>query len=93
MHKTLKTSSGVGMNELTRIHREVPKTIEGLRDALFDEINLIRSGNGNIARAHAMAKIADKILESLKMQINSAVTLEELQKSAPILIGSDKNGT
>ena len=33
----------------------VPKTIEGLRDAIFDEINQLRSGKGNLQQARAVA--------------------------------------
>lgn len=47
----------------------IPKTTEGLRDALFDEINLIREGKSNPQRAREIARMADKIIDSIKVQI------------------------
>lgn len=48
---------------------EIPKTAEGLRDALFDEINQIRKGKGNIPRAKVIAQLAHRIIEAARLSI------------------------
>ena len=47
----------------------VPKTIEGLREALFDELNLVRSGKGNLQRSRAVAQLASQSIDSIRVQI------------------------
>lgn len=42
---------------------------EGLRDALFDEMDLMRAGNTNPTRANAMAKLALGVVELVRMQL------------------------
>jgi hypothetical protein len=41
----------------------IPKTIEGLRDALFDEINSLRSGQGNLQQARAIAQLSAQAID------------------------------
>lgn len=50
----------------------IATTAEGLRDALFDEINQLRSGKGNIQRAKVIAQLAHRIIEAarLSLQVN-----------------------
>lgn len=50
----------------------IPTTAEGLRDALFDEINALRTGKGNLMRAKIVAQLAHRIIEAarLSMQVN-----------------------
>ena len=47
----------------------VPRTSAGLRDAIFDEIDAIRNGTGNPTRANAVAKLANGIVETVRMEI------------------------
>lgn len=47
----------------------IDNTIEGLREALFDEINAFREGKGNPARARAICTAAKNIVDSIRVQI------------------------
>lgn len=54
----------------TMLHSDpVARTSAGLRDAIFDEIDAIRSGNSNPTRANAVAKLATGIVETVRMEI------------------------
>jgi hypothetical protein len=57
----------------------VSRTSAGLRDAIFDEIDAIRSGESNPTRANAVAKLATGIVETVRMEID---VQKHLQKSA-----------
>lgn len=47
----------------------VVHTSEGLRDAIFDEIDAIRTGTSNPTRANALAKLATGIVEIVRMEM------------------------
>lgn len=47
----------------------VPKTTEGLRDALFDEINALRAGTTTPQRSKAIAHMAARIIDSVRIQV------------------------
>jgi len=50
----------------------IERTSIGLRDALFDELDLLRSGEGNAQRAQAVAKLSAQIVSSVKMELDFA---------------------
>lgn len=43
---------------------ELPRTSEGLREALFHEIDLFRKGKGNRGRALSISEMAKQITQS-----------------------------
>jgi len=45
------------------------RTSEGLRDALFDELDLLRQDKSNSHRAMAVAKLATQIINSVRLEI------------------------
>lgn len=45
------------------------RTSAGLRDALFDELDSLRDGTGNPTRANAVAKLADQVVNTVKMEL------------------------
>ena len=47
----------------------VQRTSAGLREAIFDEIDAIRSGKSNPTRANAVAKLATGVVETVRMEI------------------------
>jgi uncharacterized membrane protein len=51
---------------------EIDRTGQGLRDALFDEIDMIRSGKGDRRRAVAIAALAGRVMETVKVEIEYA---------------------
>lgn len=47
----------------------VQRTSAGLRNALFDELDALRNGTGNPNRANAVAKLADQVIGTVKMEL------------------------
>lgn len=47
----------------------VARSAQGLRDALFAEIEELRSGEGNPSKAQAVAKLAQQIINITKTEI------------------------
>lgn len=67
----------------------VPKTIEGLRDALFDEINLLRSGKGNLQQARAVAQLSAQAIDSIRVQIQYGRMIMQAKNEKPIQLGTE----
>ena len=80
---------------------KVSRTSAGLRDAIFDEIDAIRNGRSNPTRANAVAKLANGIVETVRMEIDvqkhlnkqstsNHITPDEFSKSlgAPMALGN-----
>ena len=59
----------------------VERTAEGLRDALFDELNLLRSGEATTSHARALANVARLVLESARLEIQEITRMREAGKS------------
>ncbi len=47
----------------------IVRTSAGLRDAIFDEIDSIRCGASNPTRANAIAKLANGVVETVRMEL------------------------
>lgn len=47
----------------------IVRNTNGLRDAMFDEIDAIRIGKSNPTRANAVAKLASTIVETVRMEL------------------------
>lgn len=47
----------------------VVRTSAGLRDAIFDELDALRSGASNPTRANAVAKLAGSVVETVRMEL------------------------
>ena len=58
------------------------RTSEGLRNALFDELDLIRSGNGDRRRAMAVAALAARVRDTVKVEIEYAKQASLVASSA-----------
>lgn len=68
----------------------VPKTVEGLRDALFDEINAIRRGDVNLQRSRAISQLASQAIDSIRVQIQYGRALLLAKEEKPLRLGSDE---
>lgn len=75
----------------------VARNSAGLRDALFDELDGLRNGSTNPAKASATAKLATGIIDTVRMELDvqrhiskySGKNMEELSKLAnPVLLGT-----
>lgn len=62
-NKILKLAKGKVVSA-PPVFKPVSKTIDGLTEALFDELNLLRSGGSNWNRARAAANLGRVILEA-----------------------------
>lgn len=47
-----------------------PRTSAGLRGTLFEELDSLRNGNSNPARANAVAKLADQVMGTVRLEID-----------------------
>lgn len=59
------------MSKTERIENALPvvRTSAGLRDALFDALDGLRSGTTNAATANAVAKLADQVVQTVHMEL------------------------
>lgn len=64
------------------------RTSVGLRNALFDEIDALRNGNSNPARARALAMLANTALSSVQTEIEYHKYVSDIQ----VVDGSAKLG-
>jgi hypothetical protein len=64
------------------------RTSIGLRDALFDEIDSLREGISNPARARSLAMLANTALKSVEVEIEFHKYVSDVQKHD----GSSKMG-
>lgn len=60
------------------------RTSAGLRDALFDEIDDLRAGNSNAARARSVAMLANSVLQSVSAEIEYHKYVSDLSKGNAI---------
>lgn len=58
------------------------RTSRGLRDMLFDEIDLLREGKSSAQRANAIGRLAGGVVDSVKMELDMAKYLNG-RKAAP----------
>jgi len=66
----------------------VVRTSAGLRDALFDALDGLRSGTTNAATANAVAKLADQVVQTVHMELavhKHASTAKASEKITPAL--------
>lgn len=57
-------------NSVSQQEPAVVRTSAGLRDALFDELDSLRAGTTNPAKANAVAKLADQVIATVKMELD-----------------------
>lgn len=61
----------------------VVRTSAGLRNALFDELDGIRAGTSNTARANAVAKLAGQLVETVRMELEVHRHMQKVPKDTP----------
>lgn len=61
------------------IQKKTPvlRTSQGLRDALFDEIDAIRAGTSNPTKANAVAKLASTVVDTVRMEVEVRKMVEK----------------
>lgn len=61
----------------------IVRTSAGLRDALFDELDGLRNGSTNPAKANAAAKLAGQVIDTVKMELDVQKHMAKMPKDAP----------
>lgn len=81
--------------ETTTQAPQVVRTSAGLRDALFDELDALRLGTTNPAKANAVAKLADQVIATVKMELDVQKHVAKYKPNgqaaalgAPVALGS-----
>lgn len=70
------------------------RTTAGLRDALFDELELMRSGDGDPTRALAVANLAKQIINTAKVELEFHRTIKQLEsEGSAVQLGSLQLGS
>jgi hypothetical protein len=70
------------------------RSTTGLRDALFDEIDRIRSGTGNLLEAGAIARLAQQIVNVTRVEMEYAQSAERFANMTTpreIMLSHDKS--
>lgn len=68
----------------------VKRTAEGIRDALFDELNLLRAGKVSTSHARAVSNLARNIIEAAKLELVHIAAMKSLNKKESIQLGEKK---
>ncbi len=66
---------------VSKVLPPIERTAEGLRDALFDELNLLRTGETTTAHARALANVARLIIDTARLELQHVKALMEADKS------------
>lgn len=61
----------------------VKRNSVGMRDILFDEIDLLRNGQSNPTRCNAVAKLCAEVRETVNMDIAVAEFARKMAKDGP----------
>lgn len=61
--------------------KKVERTSAGLREALFDELDGLRSGETNATQANATAKIAGTIVDTVNMEMAALKLMQRTPKA------------
>lgn len=63
----------------------VERTTTGLRSALFDELDALRSGASNPTRANAVAKLAGSAMETVRLEMDVESHLAKMAGQAKLV--------
>ena len=73
---------------------KIDRTTNGLRDALFDEINSLRSGESDANKSIAVANLAKQIINVAKVELEfQRVMMQAEEAGSPISIGNLRLGS
>lgn len=69
--------------------KQLQRTSAGLRDILFDEIEQMRSGSGDAARAMSVASLAKQIVSTAKVELEFHRVISEMEGTPrPLQLGT-----
>lgn len=74
--------------------RKPKRTSQGLRDVLFDEIEEMRSGDGDPTRALAVANLAKQIINVAKVELDfHREAVKQAEAGTPLNLGKMELGS
>lgn len=74
--------------------KKVKRTSQGLRDILFEELEELRSGEGDPSKAMAVANLAKQIINIAKVEMDYINTSMKLQETGtPMKLGMMELGS
>ena len=53
------------------VNKTINRDSAGLRDAIFDELDALRSGQSSVAHAQTVARLAGVVLETMYLEIDA----------------------
>lgn len=78
---------------MAKVKSTIARSAQGLRDALFAEIEELRSGEGNPSKAMAVAKLAQQIIGITRVEIDfQQSVLKHAQSGQALAIGEMRLG-
>lgn len=75
------------MAETEKRMAPVVRTSAGLRDALFDELDRLRNGETNAARANAVARLSDQVCSTVQLELDVQRYMQKLPNERPASSG------
>lgn len=82
------------INHPNRSKKRSMRTSQGLRDVLFDEIEELRTGNGDPTKSMAVANLAKQIINIAKVEIEFHRQLvEQAENGHPLVLGKMELGS
>lgn len=74
--------------------KKVKRTSQGLRDILFDELEELRSGEGDPSKAMAVANLAKQIINIAKVEMDFHRTVQQMSTTGdPLKLGTMELGS
>jgi hypothetical protein len=74
--------------------KKVKRTSQGLRDILFDELEELRSGDGDPSKAMAVANLAKQIINVAKVEMDFHRTVQQhMEQGSQLKMGSMELGS
>lgn len=74
--------------------KSIMRTSQGLRDVLFDEIEELRTGDGDPQKSLAVAHLAKQIVNTAKVEMDFHRVMQSQEKDGtPILLGTLQLGS
>jgi hypothetical protein len=82
------------INHPNRSKRRPTRTTQGLRDVLFDEIEELRTGEGDPTKSMAVANLAKQIINVAKIELDFHRQIErQADGSSPVKMGTLQLGS
>jgi hypothetical protein len=73
-----------------KVSKYTVRTTAGLCEALFDEFDMLRNGTSDGHRAASVAKMANQILASKRLEMDAASMIKDGMRIRPVLLEQNR---